>query len=132
MNEFIEYLTQFINESLDLNLTIGLLDLETDQKNIAIRGLPGSTTIDRFYDGSQIKEINLEIASKDKVQYNAVRTINDIAFFIENIESLKNSNFALEEIQNTSEPYPAGKDERNNWIYLLTCKCRVFFEEVKS
>lgn len=133
----LDFLTQLSSEvkGLDLKfpLYVGLLDKE---ESLAIRSLPGGSTVREYYDGTKDKELNYHFSIKTKNQELAIETLMTLAEHLENVENIasKNNSYQFSKIKIVDEPFFVGETEDEFFYYQLTIKpnLTIFKEETKN
>ena len=130
--DFMERLTDKVNEIPDLPITLKMGYLGTDE-SFVIYPLPGSRIISRYMDGTSDQQLNFEFAMKSKSQSRIHSTLwlvqNELESLID-LESQDDS-FDFEELIITNKPFINQADEQGWFVFLLNVQANitVFNEE---
>lgn len=114
---------------LDLHFTpaVGIL---TEVDSMAISLLPGSRTIDTYYDGAKDKLLNIEVAIKTTQQSVALADLQKVASYVEMIQALpsQNGSYSLTSFLISSEPFLFGQDEQHYWIMRFHAQAELYIK----
>lgn len=131
MKNNLDFIYRFIDELNKLNLMSKVIpgDLKGD-KSIAVTLLPGSKTVQQYYDGTLEKIINIQVAIKTKNQKEALDNLNQISEFVEELHELKskNNSFQFVKIVNSSEPFHQSADDKGNWIFIFDTGAQIILD----
>ncbi len=111
-------------DGMPMPCVIGFLDGED---NLCIYSLPGSRTIEEYFDGTKEREMLFEVGFNTKDQEKANRTLWLISNHLDELQSLESSNesfkFISSEISDT--PFVSEQDNEGQSTYLLDIKINV-------
>ncbi|MGX6979118.1 phage tail terminator protein [Vagococcus elongatus] len=126
--DFIEVFTRKLGElNLIANPKTGIVS-ETD--SIATSLLPGSRTVVKYYDGTEEKQINVEVMIKTKSIKRAIQDLNTISEFVEELKNLESNNRSFQFIKfiNSSEPFHKAQDEKGYWLFSFNTQAQIIVE----
>ncbi|EME8124163.1 MULTISPECIES: phage tail terminator protein [Enterococcus] len=111
-------------EGMPMPCVIGFLDGED---TLCIYSLPGSRTIEEYFDGTKEREMLFEVGFNTKDQEKANHTLWLISNHLDELPSLESSNesfkFISSEISDT--PFASEQDNEGLSTYLLDIKINV-------
>lgn len=131
MSKQLDFIWRFQEElaGLGLNFTpaVGIL---TKADSMAISLLPGSRTIETYYDGAKDKLLNIEVAIKTKEQAVAIDDLQKVSDHVGCIEALPSANdsYTLTAFVINSEPFLFGQDEQNFWIMRFQTQAEIYIK----
>lgn len=130
--DFMERLTDKVNEIPDLPITLKMGYLGTDE-SFVIYPLPGSRIISRYMDGTSDQQLNFEFAMKSKSQSRIHSTLWLVQNKLESLIDLESQDdsFDFEELIITNKPFINQADEQGWFVFLLNVQANitVFNEE---
>ena len=111
-------------EGMPMPCVIGFLDGED---NLCIYSLPGSRTIEEYFDGTKERELLFEVGFNTKDQEKANKTLWLISNHLDELSTLasEDGSFVFLGIEISETPFVSEQDTQRNSTYLLGIKITI-------